>query len=195
NRRGAIPSGCRPDPVTPAGQYPRVPKARPRARKSTPPVAYVPPRRAMTAWRLAPWAAGPLIALVFAVGITPELGPAWRAAFGGGVAGTFTSTHSSCGRLECSYFGPFDSVDDTIHLPRARMTETFLSLHRGQRVAAVYTGSSEGQVFLAHRTRAWLTDSVILGVVVAGLAVWARRLRRAIRPGPAPRPRIRPVSH
>ncbi|MGZ4659636.1 MAG: hypothetical protein ACXVGE_23280, partial [Blastococcus sp.] len=47
NRRGAIPSGCRPDPVTPAGQYPRVPKARPRARKSTPPVAYVPPRRAM----------------------------------------------------------------------------------------------------------------------------------------------------
>jgi len=141
----------------------------------------------MTVWQLAGWAAGPLIALVFLIGITPELGPAWRAAFGAGVAGTFTSTHSSCGRIDCTYYGPFDSADGKLHLPRARMTETFLSLHRGQRIAAVYTGSSKLQVFLAHHTRAWLTDSGILGAVLAGLAVWARRLRRAIRASPARR--------
>jgi hypothetical protein len=132
-------------------------------------------------WRVASWALPPVIAVVFIVGIAPELLPSWRAAIGDGTRGTFTSQHASCGKSECSYFGPFVSLDGRVRFSRARLTEPNASLERGQTASAIYTGSAEAQVFLAGQSEAWLIDTPIFGAACIGLAIWAFRARKALR--------------
>jgi hypothetical protein len=155
-----------------------------------PRVYKLPPRAEMKFWQVLGWAAPPLLALPFIVGITPELVPAWRAALGDGLPGTFKAVHSQCNR-DCSYYGPFESTDGTVHLAHARLAESLLELHRNETVEAVDTGSSEQQIFLAHGTRVWVTDSLIYGAAWAGLVVWGHKVRLAFLRRRPKRPRRR----
>ena len=132
-------------------------------------------------WRVAGWVLPPVIAAVFIVGIAPELLPSWRAALGDGTRGTFTAQHASCGKSECSYFGPFVSLDGRKRFPRARLTEPTAALKAGQTAAAIYTGSADAQVFLAGGSDAWLIDTPIFAAACIGVGIWAHRGRKALR--------------
>ncbi|WP_433207088.1 hypothetical protein ACQP00_40700 [Dactylosporangium sp. CS-047395] len=120
--------------------------------------------------------------------------PAWRAAHGGGRAGTFTLTEAmSCDRnppprQRCGWFGDFTGDDGTVVRRHYELAEGLPPGSKvGDTVAARDTGSLT-QIYRAGDTQAWkapagslaaFASALVLGLLL--LAPWSWRLRRQPR--------------
>jgi hypothetical protein len=132
-------------------------------------------------WDVAWWSLLGLTALAFTFGIARAVSPAYVAAFGHtAVSGTFVPQHSEC-RFECTYYGTFDSADGRVRLSSARMHEPFISIHKGEPVAAVWPPGDSPEVFKASGSRVWLEWSALLALALAVVITSLIRLPRLIR--------------
>lgn len=135
-----------------------------------------------------------IVSGVIVLGSATMLVPAWRAAHGGGVTGTFTLTEAmSCDRWQpprqrCGWFGDFRSADGRTVRHRLELADGLPPGARvGDTIAALDTGSSAQAYRLGDRD-AWRSPAGFLGIglipLTIGLLVlqpwsWRARFRRA----------------
>jgi hypothetical protein len=123
----------------------------------------------------------PVAALVIMIIVLTQIGPAWSAAHGGGVTGTFTVTSDVCasGDRDCTRYGTFRSTDgsdvrthikDNDHVPA--------KLPAGASIPARDTGDYNG-VFAANGSTDWRWEGAFLAglsLYLVGYLIWMGRL-------------------
>jgi hypothetical protein len=135
----------------------------------------------------------PVFATVFLAFGLVDIGPAWRAAHGGGHAGTLTLQSRFCNRWNCTWRGQFRSDDAAARRDNVRMHD---AVPEGPQVGSELPARDAGDrtgVFAQSNSNSWHIDAVFLvasGGFLAGWAGWliiaARRGRRGTRPTAIP---------
>ena len=117
------------------------------------------------------WVVAPQFAAAILVLAAIDLGPAWSAAHGHGIHGSFTVTDESCGgKGGCSYTGDFVSEDGTVRLSDLPYEDGDVN-EVGDQVEAIVPAHRE-VAYSAHGSSAYKWIIAVMVTCCFALFVW-----------------------
>lgn len=132
------------------------------------PFEYLSSLAELIGWRRLLWALGAALSAFVLIFAGSHLGPALRAAHGGGTRGIWVAEQCDGRPGECTWYGEFVLPNGTIAHSHVRYAATVTPGFPGQAVPALDSGAGD-EVYPVSGTDKWIHD--VLGLTAGGLAL------------------------